>query len=94
MTTASKIAMDILDATDLSIDDLRRLNEVLNEKARMIQRKVALKLGVGTKVEFTSRRGFIVKGVITKIMQKNVKVFCQETGVTWSVTPSLLREVK
>ena len=44
----------------------------------------------GQRVEFDSRRGVLVRGKITKINQKTILVE-EPTGVSWRVSPSLLR---
>ena len=78
-----------------SLTDIAALSKQLNAAIKMryaeLQRRKAVSLGVGNRVEFTDKLGNIVTGCVMKINTKTVQVRADRTLVTWKVTPSLLR---
>lgn len=47
----------------------------------------------GDKVQFTTRKGEVIKGKVDKVNRKNVKLTATD-GVNWSVTATLLTATK
>lgn len=87
---ATTIAKNILE-TNLSRDDLNRIINAINTKNRMLAMVAQAAFSKGDKVEFVNRRnGLTVKGKVVSIMVKNIKVLSDQ-GVTWTVSPQLLR---
>jgi len=63
-------------------------------RQRTIQQEIAVSYRIGDKVRFDANRRGMIEGLVTKVNQKTIKV--KQTnglGVTWSVSPSLLKKV-
>ena len=80
----------------VKIETREELHEVY-EYLRTIQAKIvtkeALKFNIGDTVEFDGKYGSVVRGVITKINTKTIKL-TSTTGVKWNVSVGLLKLVK
>lgn len=72
-----------------SVDDLRTINHAVIEQIRTLSRRAANTFHVGQSVEFTSRLGDEVYGVVTKINSKTLKV--KVGPMTWTVSAAMLR---
>lgn len=60
---------------------------------RMLREKGAVNsLAVGDSVEFDAKTRGMIRGMVTKINRKSVKV-CTLDGVNWKVSPSFLSKV-
>ena len=77
------------------IECTAELHEVY-DYLKIIQHKIivqtSLAFNVGDTVNFDSRDGTRIQGIITKVNQKTIKV-TSSTGVKWKVSPNLLRKV-
>lgn len=72
-----------------NIEDLKEAIAAINVKSRELQRYAANNFSVGNWVQFRSKTGSIVKGQVTKINQKTVKI-TTATGHVWTVSPTML----
>jgi ribosomal protein S13 len=73
-----------------NIEDLKEAIAAVNVKSRELQRYAANNFSVGNWVQFRSKTGKIVKGQITKINQKTVKIKETDSLTTWTVSPTML----
>jgi hypothetical protein len=78
-----------------SLADIATLSKQLNTAMKMryaeLQRRKAVSFGIGSRVEFTDKLGNNISGIVLKINSKTVMVKADKSGVSWRVTPSLLR---
>jgi len=74
-------------------EELVHLNRLIVQRVRLMHQVKAhqamTQFRVGQRVQFTSRQGRVVKGVLTKYNRKSVTV-ASDTGESWTVAPSLL----
>ena len=75
-------------------DELRAIMEAIQLKRQYISRQTIRQIRVGDTVEFDRgpRRGGMIRGVVTKINVKNVKV--QTSAGIWNVSATLLKTVE
>jgi hypothetical protein len=72
--------------------DVATINEIIREikeRQRSLQQEIATSFRKGQAVQFTARRGEVVKGIVEKVNRKTIVV--KTDLVTWKVSPSLLR---
>jgi hypothetical protein len=75
-------------------DELKTIIEIVRERQKSLQKEAARAFIIGDKVRFDAKTRGIIEGTITKVNLKTVKV--KQTnglGLTWSVSPSLLKKV-
>ena len=86
-------AVRLLRLADYS--QLKELNSLSFRRLRTLdgvkQTSAALTFIVGETVEFTGKRGGVVRGTIVKVNRVTIAV--QTNAARWSVSPSLLRKV-
>jgi len=70
-------------------DELYHYHDILKARAKQIEQKIASKFNVGDKVKFIGKYGNEVKGTITKVNQKTIKLISTD-NIRWKVSPSLL----
>ncbi len=85
-----------------TIEELRVVQRIVRERwssvSAQAERKARADLCPGDSVEFTTRRGWVVKGKIRRMLLKNIEVVEGATigGAvprTWRVHPTLLTKV-
>jgi hypothetical protein len=87
MPNLNEVLKFISQCDDVSRD---RIVDALNTQRRVANSRVTSQLYTGARVEFTSKRGIgVVKGIVTKINRKSVKLDCGVLG-KWSVSPTML----
>ena len=72
--------------------DMATLNAIIGEikdRQRALQTEIGSSFRKGQSVQFTGKRGEIVKGIVEKVNPKTIVV--KTDFVTWKVSPSLLR---
>ena len=88
---ASQLATAILSA-NLSVEDVRHLNDVIRQAFDMAQKRVQMQFRKGQRVKFTnSKTGETIYGTITKLAQKNIQLTQEggsRPGCRWTVGPS------
>ena len=88
--------LDIATLTKLSDDELRSLNSAVVAvlKGRMKSKAVtaAQSFQVGQKVQWQSKRGYPVTGVVTKVKIKMIEVDAGKEG-RWNVTATMLKAI-
>lgn len=94
MSSISMLASAILNVSQMSDDDLRRLNEVVvSELRNRHSRKevvASMKFNVGDVVSFVTKRGQTVRGTVEKVNAKSISV---DAGMMkWKVSPTLLKK--
>lgn len=67
-----------------------QINVAINIRYAELQQRAAIRLGIGSRVEFTDKLGNVVKGRVLKLNTKTVMVR-SDVGSEWRVSPSLLR---
>lgn len=73
-----------------SLDDVRSVISACKHRFSELQARSRIEFRIGHRVMFADkRRGVMVEGTIVKINLKTIKVK-STTGVTWTVSPSLL----
>jgi|TARA_B110000285_G_C15091178_1_gene599162 hypothetical protein len=72
-------------------DELDQLVEVFKLQRTYFSRNVARTLMIGDTVSFDANTRGVIKGKVTKVNQKTVKVRCDRTQTTWKVTASCLK---
>ena len=85
MATFEEIVDGISDVTEL-----RRLMGVCDERLKVLSRRMATTLKVGTSVKWDGRAGRHGTGKITKINQLTCLVKCDQDGRIWKITASVL----
>jgi hypothetical protein len=74
-------------------EELVHLNHLIVERLRLMHQvrthQAMTKFRVGQRVQFTSRQGRVVKGILTKYNRKSVTVIT-DSGESWTVAPSFL----
>lgn len=87
---------DIATLNKMSDDELRALNSTVVSmlKGRIKSKAVmaAQSFQVGQKVEWDSKRGYPIQGVVTKVKIKMIEVDAGSNG-RWNVTATMLRSV-
>jgi len=73
-------------------DTMRQALHIFNLRQRYLQSLTAMTFRKGQRVEFDARSRGIVKGVITKINTKSVKVLA-DSGMKWNVSPMFLKVI-
>ena len=73
------------------LEDLELVQGALRVRYGELQAASTKTFRLGSKVEFFSRRGFMVKGKVTKINKKTVQVLDEEKHQIWKVSPGLLK---
>tara|TARA_Y100001949_G_C15887250_1_gene286468 strand:+ start:101 stop:382 length:282 start_codon:yes stop_codon:yes gene_type:complete len=78
--------------SDMSMDDIIEVTEMIKMRRTMLGNKLLRTLVVGDKVSFEGRGGIPVFGKVTKVMVKNIVV---DTGEPrkWRVPATLLTKV-
>ena len=71
-------------------EEILDVNSMLRDRLSQINIEAAGRFRKGTTVSYTAKRGMPVSGVITKVNKATVKVKTS-AGVTWTVSPSLLK---
>jgi hypothetical protein len=74
----------------LDMDGIQRMYELLKHRQSNIQYHATFNFDNGDRVQFNGKYGRKIVGSITKINQKTIKVKADDTGVMWTVSPSLL----
>jgi hypothetical protein len=75
-----------------SMDELKLINEALSYQWKRVQKAQTKAFRVNQRVEWDSKNGRVMSGVIEKINQKTVSV---NTGVgKWRVSAGLLRPAR
>lgn len=87
---ASEIAAAILALKDM--EDLKVVNEAVAYQWKRVTAANAKAFRIGQKVEWKSKYGRVETGTVAKVNQKTVQVKAT-SGVTWRVSPSLLKKV-
>ena len=85
MATFEEIVDGISDVTEL-----RRLMGVCDERLKVLSRRMATTLKVGTSVKWDGRAGRHGTGKITKINQLTCLVKCDQDNRIWKITASIL----
>lgn len=85
----AKIYADIMNLE--TSEQVRSVHQMLGIRLQELNNRMRYKFNVGDEVQFTGRRGLLVKGKIEKIASKNIKVRAYGTNVRWTVSPSLLQ---
>lgn len=78
------------EVSTMSREDLLTLNKAMKIRMNTINFENTTKFRVGNSVMFSDKKGYTLTGTITKINTKTIKVKATN-GVTWSVSPSLLK---
>jgi len=75
-------------------EDIREAWEMLRNRYKSLARKSMYNFGVGAKVQFKSKYGMMVKGVVTKINRTTVSVRAESgtSSVNWRVNPAVLKK--
>jgi len=73
-----------------SNQELDQLIEVFKLQRNHLSYQTARTLMIGDTVSFDANTRGVIKGKITKVNQKTVKVRCDRTQTTWKVTASCL----
>lgn len=82
-----KTALNLI--ASMNFDDIRKMYNLLSARTEMLQQQAKCKFDIGDYVKFNSKYGEQVRGTITKINQKTIKMKA-ESGMVWTVSPSLL----
>lgn len=81
-----------------TFEDLKEMNREIKDAWTALSRKLAANaqvgFRVGDKVEFVKRNGFVVRGTVDKILQKNILI-SEDDGLfkKWRVHPSYLKKI-
>ena len=97
MNTKLPDVISFIFSQEFSSEDHNRIVNALKDRARMRSQMAKHQFTVGDKVEFNSdKRNMTVKGTVLKIARSTVHVREEPgsgfPGVTWRVSPSLLRK--
>lgn len=74
----------------MNLEDTKHMYDLLATRVAMLQQMAKFRYSVGDTVTFTGKYGALVKGTITKINQKTIKVKADQSAILWTVSPSLL----
>jgi len=72
-------------------EDISQVVDAIKIARNRINALKKLRFRKGQRVEFYTRTGCLVKATIIKINQKTILVQDRQGGVSWRVSPSLLR---
>lgn len=78
-------------------EDISEIIRFVKDRQNMLARIAQIQFHRGSKVFFKSKKGYVVKGTVEKVMQKNIRVVTTEAvagypaGTKWTVHPSLLK---
>jgi len=76
-----------------TLDDLRKINDLVKARANYIQRKSAYEFFKGMKASFVSNRtGETIVGTIVKVNQKTVDIETKD-GRSWKVSATMVTRV-
>jgi len=70
--------------------EVREFWDILKARHKELQARIARSFSIGDKVEFDSKYGYVIDGVITKVNTKTIHVDTEDDG-KWKVGSSLLR---
>ena len=70
--------------------EISEIWKVLKARHKELQARISRQFNVGDKVEFDSKYGYVIDGVITKVNTKTIQVDTEDDG-KWKVGSSLLR---
>ena len=77
----------------LNNNEINEVVNTINFRRKELSRLVKNQFSVGDKVSFNSKsKGGIIEGVVTKINRKNIVVKQDDSVISWSVSPSLLKK--
>ena len=86
-----EVAKAIRNATS---SELTLIINLIKERQKSLEREKAVSFVIGEKVEFDAGRRGYIKGSIMKINSKTIQVKQTDgLGVTWKVSPTLLKKV-
>jgi len=71
-------------------EELDQLVEVFKLQRNHLSYQTARTLMIGDTVSFDANTRGVIKGTVTKVNQKTVKVRCDRTQTTWKVTAGCL----
>ena len=95
-TFSPVVAQTLARLDEFTEEELLHLNRLIVERIRLMHQvkahRAMTQFRVGQRVQFISRAGSTVTGVLTKYNRKSVSVVTEE-GESWTVAPSLLRAV-
>lgn len=77
----------------LSIGEMNAVYAMLTDRHGQIQVDAAGDFRIGQLVEFTGKRGLVIKGSINRINRKTIGLTNCTDGINWRVSPSILRVV-
>ncbi len=77
--------------SNMSLDDIKLVNERMNLQRTFLGNAVKRSLVIGDTVSFNGRRG-LTEGTVLKVKIKNVTVDCGNSG-RWNVPASMLTKV-
>jgi hypothetical protein len=77
----------------LNYEEAYEVQDALASRIELLEMQQRQTFSVGDRVIFDDKRGIPMKGEITKIMRKNIKVKIDESFQVWSVHPSFLTVV-
>jgi uncharacterized protein YkvS len=73
-------------------EEVNEFYTILNQHYSALQTKLVQNFSLGDAVEFDSKRGITVQGIVKKINGKSIKLEATDF-VKWTVAPSLLRKI-
>ena len=76
----------------MSIGELRETSAIVRAQYDLLQKQAVRQFAPGDKVNFITRAGRTVHGVVTKTNQKTIGVLASD-GRNWRVGPSILKKV-
>jgi hypothetical protein len=88
---ANEIVSAILN-NNLNREELNMVIRAVNLKNRNLSAAAKFSFRPNQKVWFFSKSGTRINGVVTQLLQKNIKVLA-DNGVMWRVSPNLLKSV-
>jgi len=77
----------------LSVNEMNAVYSLLKDRHGRIQIEAGDNFHVGQSVEFTGKRGFVITGDIERINRKTIALTNCSDGISWRVSPSILRLV-
>jgi hypothetical protein len=95
-TFSPVVAATLARLDEFTEEELLHLNRLIVERIRLMHQvkahRAMTQFRVGQRVQFISRAGRTLTGVLTKYNRKSVSVVTED-GESWTVAPSLLRAV-